>query len=477
MFAQFSSQTSIRSFTYAKNAKSLREKCMWYCIIVVTACLTCWDVHDTFKYFFSLPISTRTLVSENVTISFERPTVCVPFENDFRKVGDMNEQSISQLLSDIWPKVYFQNHSIETNKPLEKFLSLSLAVLSSNSRAQYFGAALNKLSYNYTWGFLNFNAMMEGHNQAKAAANWFQSQNIKMKTLIQIVGVLLCQEYQISLRRMSSPTSNFSCATSDFSWVGMQPMYPLFNFACLYVPSELFTFQSAADVTVFTAQIPQSNNFSVMSLDLSGQIMMSYRCRAALWISSGASLSVQIQISSAYKHRNTANQRCVSRKETIPICMFACMQDYIAKMCNCMPFGYFSAERLENLPDCTVEISKFSKSPNSSECLLVQKEFSLAKLCGDKCPRECEYTVLSFAYIPFISSSSTINKTVANLFVDPYVYPIIEEFFLISPKQFLGSLGGNLSLYLGASFVAIYHALYFWTSSFVAELRFHTKGK
>lgn len=163
-----------------------------------------------------------------------------------------------------------------------------------------------------------------------------------------------------------------------------------------------------------------------------------------------------------YCHLNRA-QSCINLSQSV--CFISCLQDYIATWCKLcsVPIIWLLSPSTSyahaNLPDCNIDNLNSLKSINSNKCLRIQYEFP-GNTSKKKCPHQCEYYLISFSYIPMVRKQ--FNKTSAALFVDPYRYPVTEEFFLISLKQFVGSLGGNLNLYLGASFVTLFHSFYFW---------------
>lgn len=473
MWKEFLSQTGIRGFHHAKNAKA-GEKQMWYCLIVIATGLTCWDVHDTLKYFLSNPRSTKVSIANNDSIIFEKPTFCVPFRNTFENVGEMSDQSISRLMNDTWPSVSSGIHSNEIilDESTKSFLSLSLAVLSSNSRAQYMGALPFKLNYSYSWGFIKSveadNLLMEGYNQVKSAAKWFERNRIRMNDLIKISGELICIFSKFTLKRLSRI---YRCDRKEFNWAGMQPLYSQSDFMCVRVPSEYFTFYTSSELTTFKVDVPPPFHLGPpvsISIDLSGQPLISIRSRNILWLPIGLFMAAQIQISAEYKNLNRDESPCTDKKFSLPLCIIYCMQDLIRDWCKCAPFPNLDNPIDTNLSECNVDSFKLSKTINSSKCHTLQLDFPSA-LCYSRCNRPCKYYVISFTYVPMASSEAT-NSTRANFFVDKYDYPVSEEFYLLGFKQFLGSLGGNLSLYLGASFVALFHTVYFWLSRLVNKL-------
>ncbi len=118
------------------------------------------------------------------------------------------------------------------------------------------------------------------------------------------------------------------------------------------------------------------------------------------------------------------------------------------------------------IPECSIE--HFAVNITST-CFSIRYEHNPDRMCSNQCLKQCEFGNFIYTYIPS-GTDSTVNGTFWNIYVDPYSYTLFEEVFLISSKQFLGSLGGNLSLYLGASFVVLFHTITFWISALAQKL-------
>lgn len=479
MWKKFSTQTGIRGFVHAENAQNLCEKLMWYCIIVIAAGLTGWDVHDSLKYFLSNPTSTRLSIMNNASIAFE-PTLCVPFSTHFENVNEMSNESVSKLLTDTWPQLSARINSTEiiiSTDSLMKVLSLSLAVVNSNSRAQYLGSFRSaKYNYNYSWAFVRLqpratnNWILEGYNQVKSAADWFRRNNVKMEDLMRISGALLCR-FSLIFFEFSSDSvgQNHTCLINEISWVGLQPLYPFADFFCLPFPSRYFIYNASSDVTTLTVQLPpsfQPQAPPVITMDLSGDPVISLRTKNILRISMNSHLTVQIQISAKYKQINHLDNSC-TRNNAQPVCLISCIQEYIEKWCHCSPVPKLKKVQ-SGQPECHVESFARSKSENSTNCRQLQTNFQITELCFPKSVKQCEYYVVFFTYLPMLPTNLP-NTSSVHFFVDTFDYAVSEEFYLVSFKQFLSSLGGNLSLYLGASFLAIFHAFYFWSTSLIVK--------
>lgn len=95
----------------------------------------------------------------------------------------------------------------------------------------------------------------------------------------------------------------------------------------------------------------------------------------------------------------------------------------------------------------------------SENCSQITKTYRPFPECSKVCTRNCEYKI--YGYSVNNAPINEANKTTVILLADPFVYPFYEEYLLIEARQFLGTLGGNLSFWFGASFLVLLHVLVF----------------
>lgn len=464
MFSEFSSQTSIRSLVHAKMAKSRWEMWMWYFLTAVTIVFTGWDVFDTVALFTSQPTGTKVQIQENRTIKFENTTICLPFHNRLEILAGLTEKSIPHFLEA--NNEFFATNDYD-NAPefwkLVQIQSLSLAVLSSISRLNYYVISKDS-SYNYTLGYAKFSLngsyiATEGQDEVKAAVQWFISKNISLETLMQIAGVMFCELANFEIKAWHHRTEKFKCSRSRVTWVGQKFMDPNLDFVCLQAIPGYFSFDATEDTTTIMMTYPSELNPNLynledmISFDFSGQPVNPRRLRNILWVPIDSHVSVQIQILSQFKEISRKEKPCTSGSVARGTCQLLCRQEMIEKMCNCSPIPKILRNQVE-LSDCSFQLISDHK------CELVRLKFPTD--CSERCQRTCDYFSKTFSHMLYPSNLRG-NRTYVDLFVDPYSFPVFFEFYLYTTKQFMASLGGNLSLYFGASFLALFHAFYFWT--------------
>ena len=155
-------------------------------------------------------------------------------------------------------------------------------------------------------------------------------------------------------------------------------------------------------------------------------------------------------------------------KYTQQLCFRQCFQNFIFKKYNCSYFDFLSNY---NVTQCT---------ENSNITDFFDETF-VKNNCLSSCPLECDqtlfYTSISstllngYNYIPLIESNSILSNdfinrtldaiTVRESFVQLYIYyeslsyTLTEELPQMDAVSLLGSIGGNLGLFLGVSFFSL----------------------
>lgn len=473
---EFSTKTGIRGFSFAYSAKNKVEKFMWSVIIIVSLGLTCWDVHDTVKNFTSFPTGTKVSVIDNSTISLGKPTFCIPFANPFDNLGewqDANSTEIEEFFKLAYSVAQTANWSdkiAQLNQSTVRFASLSLTMLDNINRAIYY-TLHGYPSYNYKWGYHTFvgvESFVNGTEQVVAAANWLRGAKISFLKLTKIVGKLVCKLVKFQMwataARILPP---FGCDQIETTWIGEQSTNPTASFICYRLPQNYFEFSLAVDVTLISYEMPLSfraeSDADYAGIDFSEQITILPRVPNIFRFATGTQVIGQVSISAKFKMISHSYKPCSS--VTAGTCVTECRNSFIAKWCRCqtIPILY---EKDSQLPECTPDLLDDSAN---SKCLQIRSDHSPDPNCTLGCYKQCEFYSIIYTYVPGPNSISA-NLTQVNILVDPFSYTLFEEMFSITTKQFLGFLGGNLSLYLGASFIVLFHAVVFWTSVLLEKM-------
>lgn len=490
MFREFALCTGIRGFHYAQAAKSSYVKVIWILIMALCVSLTIWDISSTVIYYSSNPTGTKTTIFANQTLDFDQPTLCIPFTNHFANSGVDNlsapqvtgllKANLDEILKLFETRTYrFLDETFKT-----KLLSLMIAVVSSITREQY-ELQSDRQSFDYGWGFakvISFDngsssVINEGSELISAAHDFFELQNINISTLINTAAYLACKEFKVTLEKKLFE-KEFSikeiCDISLITWLGMSHAddLPAENF-CMRMPKSSFYFTSTSDYIQLTFHHPQQffhfakQNSNYGTIDFMSHPVLLPNSYNLHWFPFGYLSDCRFNIAARYKiNQALSNQPC-SNDVMKSMCFMKCRDEFVRNWCNCTTIllGWNN----NSFPDCTV--NHFKDAP--AMCKTIRTKRNPDKKCTEKCVIKCDYFLVNFVVDQLIPSQEP-NKTELSLWVNTFRYPMFEEVSLVGPKQFFAALGGNLSLYLGASFVVLLHAVMFWCGK-LGETLYYTQ--
>ncbi len=127
-------------------------------------------------------------------------------------------------------------------------------------------------------------------------------------------------------------------------------------------------------------------------------------------------------------------------------CITNCFIKAVWKECKCVPLAAVHY-------DTPVYDKQFCVFNNNSDTCVSNMPFVINK-CRNQCSQLCVNTFTSFTVMEIPTPT---NTTSVRLLTDSFIYPIFFETLQMQPRQFLAQLGGNLSFWIGASFLALLH--------------------
>ena len=158
---------------------------------------------------------------------------------------------------------------------------------------------------------------------------------------------------------------------------------------------------------------------------------------------------ITLTVSAEYRFINKEGSPCGS--SSFALCHFKCQTRNLAISCGCIPLPITG-------PDPTCRFSQLM----APKCLTAINSSELVGLCDHRCHKSCQKFELGFtATFLHDNGGGFQNATRLDISADPLRYPVMQEILLMSNRQLLGSLGGNLSLYLGISFMSLVYSLHF----------------
>lgn len=297
--------------------------------------------------------------------------------------------------------------------------------------------------------------------------------------LQKILGTSLCSLMGLSVRRnrfedgLWQETEAKPCKQSAITWLGLPPTIAIDKeVLCVKIDPDIALFSfSAESVEIMVRSKPlhpttyELKDHGYMYLNFNDDFI-SMSSQNTLWVPVESIMAADILVFGQYREILTTADPCGSI--SVDLCRLKCRMSYLMKFCNCKPLSYHAFWELSNSPVCGhhVEIlQNQSLLGINPECLIVHRDTRPDKNCSLKCKKPCNYQVL--LYLTYNDKSTKkkykiVNSTtVISLSVDPFTFPLFEEFPLMTYKQFIAAIGGNLSFYLGISFIALIHIAVF----------------
>lgn len=306
----------------------------------------------------------------------------------------------------------------------------------------------------------------------------FLSLNHNFTQLIGIFGTVLCRLMNVVVLQRRFSRGRWvdhavdPCKPSGISWLGLPPALFLDKEAmCVQLGPGVATFSRSSESLIVTQTANALYNFDY-ELNATGYIYVNFHddfvsveSHNVLWIPVGSAMGVDIIIAGHYKEISSSSDACGF--ESLAFCYLQCRMSFIVKFCRCKPLSFRRFWHLD-LPVCGHNISI---SPNESilgrnpQCLLVHRETVPDKACSRTCKRPCDYKIFSFSTYDDKSVKKKYHganvTTIISFSVDPFTYPLIEEFPIMTYRQFIAAIGGNFNFYLGINFISLLHIIIF----------------
>lgn len=500
---EFGTTTGLYNFSFLFKSKGKIEQFFWLMASAVGIWFTIEDVKNTVETYLDCPTATKIKVFNNETMELSDVTMCVDFDVSRIKSensGIENTTEVFNFLEENKDLNLYEAFSEEPNGgAIEKrtftMFSLVLGVLTSIVRAEQM---INSDRSYYQWGFpITVNKsgqprLVDFDTQSSIiiANKWLQSRYNYTK-LLQYAGQFLCKMMEVNVLVESYTNDRwennltYPCESEYVTWLG----YPAQSFTenevlCLKLKSEYFRYDSPAENTrvalrpaaIYTAKEEIDYNVaSYVYLNLH-ESFLSQKAHNLKYIFFESVLSVDVQLLGDYRSIDTLKDRC--DQDSTQLCLMRCRSKYIEEKCHCRPLSFANPSSF-NLPTCGYNLGNTGEVfvlPQTRDCMVIGTKYQPNKTCADECKPQCHQLLYGVTMVKDKSLRSDMglhmkdkSMTIFEVNVEVFKYPLIEEFPLLTAKDFFTSLGGNLSLYLGASFIVILHIFVFFVNIISAE--------
>lgn len=488
LFHEFSQKTGIKALAFAANSKFSTERWFWYIMIVFGSLLTILDLKENVENFLSGPTGTKIILVSNSTIEMGEPTLCLNFNVSKMRLYSLSVYEASELFKHFNKSLLMSdlplNEKLEINPYFHLQLSLVITLLTDISMVEQSVLTYEELK-NFTDNITN--KFKYSTSSSYIVHKSLKDLNMSLKSVIRAVGVNLCRliNLEVEFGRYDVEKEKWTpkekvCAADRITWMGTAPQYGDIGLLCLKLPGSIFKFASNQDTTTIIweeqnfylnlsySQLPDSYS-PYGTLDFSQCPTRLHIAGSFLWIPYNTHHTVGLSVLGEYKKITKPSSPCGTRK--LCDCLMETRALFFRKHCGCTPFMDGPTDQYSQCGEIRDSItSVFVPGYNYSNPKCQKIKFNYYGGFGFECIHPCHYSSLSFYYMDGSYAKNTQNVTRLELFAHGFTFHLIEEIPMITTKMFLGSIGGNLSLYLGMSFLVLLHVFVFWFSQLFDHL-------
>lgn len=452
--------SGLRGFVYLKNATSAYQRFIWVAVCLATTCLTYHDVYVTTMTFLEKPTWTKMIMHSVIPLEIPDLKICILLNNEefgsFLR-DDFNEKFLNDT----------KNNVVNFSHLYENFTDDFLSVYAKSRNFSYSPFLL--FSMNLLIDLTKFEMPgneLDSHIRYDSAMRAFQTlfppNLLDSSEVIRHVGAAVWQEMNFSIAT-SRDAFNFSpvqfSLMKHVSWLG-QTEIPNYLQTCVAIPSNIMLFHdrlSYVKVQLDGKRLYGNGDSSFVFIYFGPDRFPFVFSENVFHVEKLKILFATIRKTEIYSSRPSALQDCSDDNSELE-CRLKCQAAYTYRRCACRPSFSAFLSQLNALKFCNfTEISK--RNAACSYNVFMES----VKHCGTQCLTICRrklYTVDR----EYRGETDLVDLRFS---CDSFIYPEFREVEAISFKQLLSQLGGNLSLWMGASFIALLHGC-----MFVIELPF-----
>lgn len=507
---EFAESTGFYNFAFLFKSKTKVECAFWLLATVIGALFTVNDVRGTIEHYWKFPTATRIKVHNNDSMELSGVAICIDFDvsrmipehfniTDMSQISEILENAENFNLIQYFHEYHIHEKNTTKIGNLKVLLGLVLGAISSIVRAEQM---INHNTSYHRWGFpisITKSSMPRVLNKSSAQPIRIMHQWLKNRysyaDLMQSAGRFMCHLMKQTVITNSFGNDQYVRQESDpcnnglITWLGV----PLQNLVenevfCMKLHTDYFRYKTPADTTLFSLKpqdiYPHLHKFipaRYVYLSLH-DAFLSLNGHNIQYIPFESAIFLSITVVGQYTELNTDTDPCA--KIPSQVCLMKCRSEFIKNACKCRPLSqaYLSMNEISLLPYCGNSIAAEEKFVlrQSSDCLSVGMKFQPNQTCADRCLSPCQTLLYSVTSVwdetlrSLMDFETDDKSTVFGVSFDLFKYPVIEEIPLMTVKDFFTNLGGNLSLYLGVSFIVILHFFIFFMNVIFTEIRIVT---
>lgn len=412
-WSSFCKATGVKGFSFLISSQTRVEKTLWAVSILVGAYLTASDINTTWEHFTTGATATKLRLDVDKPFQIRRMAICLL----------INESLSIDRANLMMPQDDFE----ETRDILSIFARIK-EELERTNRITHFPALLRNLS-------------KTAHEIEENPRQMLRSLAYKYWCKIGMTATLISEPGPVF-------KEIWKCDEIQTSWFGPSPIED-FLVLCHNTPT-IYNFSSRLDYLSISYDTSKHFlNVRVTTVFLEPDLVVNPDLENLMRIDMGYQTTYSVRRLGRYKMIPSTHYPCTMDSSQIN-CRLKLAENLIINQCGCQPlFSTFMSDKNYT------QICNFAL--NKNQCS--DKRDINTTMIMAQCMPECHRELYSFTPASYTKESSNITTLI--LYIDSFLYPILEEIPLMGVRQFMGQLGGNLNLWLGASFIVLLHLLTF----------------
>lgn len=522
---KFASTTVIRGFSFIKISNSWVERFFWIFLVVSFTGLTVRGVVDSIKRYSEEPTTSRTTIRKNSSIFFPNPIVCLQLDfNSIKfKINLADTAGIDKLLAsyrhqNITNIFSEQLRSYESSKTALKskftnssqmlatlnsydssmanksdnFLSLVYAICMVLMNIQRLGTSYQLRGvvvdpHRNNWGLIDPETKLVMNSTSLSLfriSQFLTKQGADYLLLIKQIAVIFCNQLNVKLFRAESQplfpesdlTVEFPCSTENIVGFGENQLQAGVSMLFLIInKSEIFHWKKT-DTKAGLAF--KTKNFYADDYDVNGLFVLldfnecfgGKNMEYLLSSVQGLSVTATSVINGFYKSVSLKRRPC-DKSTSFVQCFQSCIDSQIQKRCKCRPVSAVVVDKkFTSEPVCGTYVNDSYEGVDLNVPYLTEGDcanltlYGMGPDCFINCPERCNALIMSHQvnYFQWNSSLDFGYNTILIEKILTFTFPEVEERFAMDFTDLITRLGGNLSLWLNASFLALIHIFIFF---------------
>lgn len=432
----YSAESGIKGLNFLSNARSRVEQFVWIIALLSAAVMTMRDVVKTVEAYQSGATVTSLRMKTQLPVQLKNLRICLFWtEGDLTTVDQPNWAVLGHLIEEL-----SGNSSVNLTELENDFVKLDFHLLHPNNIPMALVAIITQ--YEIFGGNLTFRKKAE--TAYRLFLKLFPQATDNCETILRRIAVVYWSHLNLTLST-NRDKERQTLKPQFITWLGASTESEKYQ-ACFLVDPDILKFRGRSSRIFISFDHSKLLKGSVfLSFYLGPSPFVGLEAENVFYPQLGRQSYLSIRHVGHYITKSTSESPCFEGGTSFSECLLTFWTQMINESYQCSPMSSALID-VQNLPFC--DYRNLTNERNMSLPLL-----------NDKCLQPCDrhmYTVDKDL------SLNDLNCSFLNVNLASFIYPQFQEHLAMDFQILLGRLGGNLSLWLGASFLVLLHSFVFF---------------